>query len=279
MPPRWRDLLIDYLPKAGLIFADRHHVLGNDRRDAAISRAFRSAGIIAQGSRTKDDFRRGKSNVEAFLVDLYFNAANEAYKPLIESGETLVFETILRENTWWAEGDRLGNSIFAEFFHALVDARSAWKNNPRPPFDLAEHSALAQEIDKFLAAQENWGLNRAQMAFYEIAGGFADEGGEAEGEDEDSSSFEDSDEDDAPVTRAAQGAGVAAAMAFDDAVRAAVTADDQADIRALVPQLSNMEIDEALDDHNHDDEDAEENEAQEGEIATDNGDNDVVMMD
>lgn len=76
-------------------------------------------------------------------------------------------------------------------------------------------------------------------------------------------------------------------MAFDDAVRAAAAVDAQDDIRALVPQLSGMMIDEegnTLDDdvHHHDDghhHEEEKNEAQEVQIAHDNVDDDIVMMD
>lgn len=132
------DLLIDYLPKAGLIFPARLRLLSNGERDAVVSGAFRAAGLIV-ASPTKADLDRGRANVEAALVDLFTNAADEAYKPLIQQGEALDFESTLRENTLWAKGDRLDNSVFAEFFHALVDARLAWKENPGSPFGKQSH--------------------------------------------------------------------------------------------------------------------------------------------
>lgn len=127
------DMLVDYLPKAGLIFPSRLRLLSHSRRDAVVSAVLRAAGMIV-ASPTKADLARGRSNVEKYLVELFSNAADEAYKPLIKNGEALDFESTLRENTWWAKGDRIGDSIFAELFHALVNARLAWVENPRFPF-------------------------------------------------------------------------------------------------------------------------------------------------
>lgn len=143
----YEHLLIDYMPKAGMIFTSRFHVLGSGNRDAVVAGVFRSALIIAEGRPTKADFKKGRKNVQDFLVDLFINAAAEELKPLIENGAVLDFESALRDNTWWAVG-RIGNSHFAELFHALVDARLAWIQMPRPPFGKSQIIILYVPLDK-----------------------------------------------------------------------------------------------------------------------------------
>ncbi|KAK6221373.1 hypothetical protein LQW54_001472 [Pestalotiopsis sp. IQ-011] len=221
---KFSNLLVDYLHKGGMIFAHRLALLGKNSRDAIILRAFRRRGIIVEGEPTTADFARGKKNIEDVLVALFVVAAGVDPATDVEEGAILGFESAVKQRVWWADG--LSESVFTELFHSLVGARLAWKQAPRFPFDPQNHSPVARQIDKFLEGQQSWDRVRADMAFFEMAGGLV------EPEDQDDSENEDD-----------EGPSVSGAADEDDG-RVPRAADNEGVVRALVPQFSAMDIDE-----------------------------------
>jgi hypothetical protein len=172
--------LIDYLPLAGMIFRSKVTVLRRDVRDAFLLRAFKSQGIVVRDNNTPDEWRHSKANLEAALVAMFtYPATNARLLSLLATGENLDFESELKKKTPWAS-TATDESIFAEFFWALVKARQEWHRTPRYPFHLDQHSALARHIDFFLTAAGESSLAKAQVnqALYDLAGGFDGEGGE-----------------------------------------------------------------------------------------------------
>lgn len=131
---KYKDLLIDYLHKGGMVFSHRLTLLSSNARDASVLRAFRRRGIVTQGQLTATDFARGKKNIEDALVALFVVAAGVDPATDVEEGAILGFESAAKQRLWWADG--LSESVFAELFHALVDARLAWKQAPRFPYGM-----------------------------------------------------------------------------------------------------------------------------------------------
>ncbi|KAI4593852.1 hypothetical protein KJ359_008893 [Pestalotiopsis sp. 9143b] len=234
---KFSNLLVDYLHKGGMIFARRLALLGKNSRDAIILRAFRRRGIIVEGEPTTADFARGKKNIEDILVALFVVAAGIDPATDVEEGAILGFESAVKQRVWWADG--LSESVFAELLHSLVGARLAWKKAPRFPFDPQNHSPVARQVDQFLEGQQSLDRVRADMAFFEMAGGLV------EPEDQDDSENEDEDD---------KGPSVSGAADEDDG-RVPRAADNEGVTRALVPEFSAMELDDQEDGAEEEEED------------------------
>lgn len=186
----FQHMLVDYLPKAGMVYPDPFIVLTRNSRDAHLSNALKTQGIIANG---KSSTKQSKIDLEAALVAMFILAASDAgLLGLMATGGVLDFESKLKEKTPWAVN--IGEPVFIEFcmpirhciphtttnqnfqVHVLVGAREQYHQTPRFPFDPNQHSALARQIDIFLeTAADAWVRAKLDKEFYEIAGGLDDD--------------------------------------------------------------------------------------------------------
>ncbi|KAI1138152.1 hypothetical protein F5Y05DRAFT_413466 [Hypoxylon sp. FL0543] len=203
--------LKEFLPNAGMVLPSSTIVLGMQRRDTGIMKAFEVANFAEAGT---GPTKAAKAAVDQALAQTFILATSpQMMKELCgEGGGVLHFLGVLRTAVPWAE--RVGESTFIKFCQCLVDARLAWKKNPRPPFNIIEHSATARAIDDLLeAAGPKW--CHADFEIYALVGGFEEdeendkeeEGGEASGANqagESSSSAGPSDSTDIEMTDLAE---------------------------------------------------------------------------
>ncbi|KAK6066452.1 hypothetical protein SCUP515_10638, partial [Seiridium cupressi] len=181
---KFNQLLIDYLPKAGMLYKSNVLVLSRNARDANLLRALKTASLIGDGKISDEEFKQGKENVKEAIVAIFAAAADPNVIGLIRSGDLLDFESKLRESVPWAVAAAVSDSVFTEFLHALVNARQQWRRYPRAPFDVSQHSPAVFQIDAFLGvAGVDWARAEANHQVYELAGGF-EEDEEEDGDEE-----------------------------------------------------------------------------------------------
>ncbi|KAK6083129.1 hypothetical protein SCUP234_03957 [Seiridium cupressi] len=181
---KFNQLLIDYLPKAGMLYKSNVLVLSRNARDANLLRALKTASLIGDGKISDEEFKQGKENVKEAIVATFAAAADPNLIGLIRSGDLLDFESKLRESVPWAVAAAVSDSVFTEFLHALVNARQQWRRYPRAPFDVSQHSPAVLQIDAFLGvAGDDWARAEANHQVYELAGGF-EEDEEEDGDEE-----------------------------------------------------------------------------------------------
>lgn len=175
-------ILIDFLPAAGMNYENPmnpekcKHILKRERRDAAVLRVLKQSGVIGRGMFGRQrEVTAVKRQVEAALVFTMTVATQPDVLAHMEPGCALDFIAKVRERTPWAM--HMHETLFIEFFHAIVNARQQWHKRPRFPFALDQQSRLAQQIEAFLAVAGN-GWTAAvdvDIAFLDIAGGLDDE--------------------------------------------------------------------------------------------------------
>ncbi|KAM0807045.1 hypothetical protein AB5N19_07384 [Seiridium cardinale] len=182
---KFNQLLIDYLPKAGMLYKSTTLLLSRNARDAHLLRALKAANLVGDGKISDDEFKQGKRNVEDAISAIFTTAASPNLVGLLRSGELLDFESKLRESTPWAVAAAVGDSVFTEFLHALVDARHQWRMNPRAPFDVSQHPPAVLQIDAFLSVVgDDWARAEANRQLYELVGGFDQEDEEDDGDED-----------------------------------------------------------------------------------------------
>ncbi|KAK0737354.1 hypothetical protein B0T21DRAFT_410807 [Apiosordaria backusii] len=202
--PPAQERLGALLPKAGMVYANKHLLLDRTSVDNKVARAIKhSWASTLEVSVVKLSLT--KSIVDKALASI-FAAATELTREIIESGEieqnadTMVFlnKLKLRVGTVpvalagggtsmgvgsWAR--LLPSELFFKIFMILRAARRCWFDAPREPFAVEEHCALARNIDRFFEVDMvNWG--DFAMVQWVTRGGLGDlgVGGGAEQDDE-----------------------------------------------------------------------------------------------
>ncbi|KAI1453089.1 hypothetical protein F4805DRAFT_444906 [Annulohypoxylon moriforme] len=135
-----------HLPRAGMVYPTKN-LLQQQRRDDKILRALTKHGIIERAHGVL--MTQNQEAVDQALADMF----NVALQPHIVQcqegwgGVLAIFITLKRYIPWAA---KIKSMIFIHLCCALVKARYEWHKNPRPPFDINEHRAVAKSIDAFL---------------------------------------------------------------------------------------------------------------------------------
>ncbi|KAK9780908.1 hypothetical protein SCAR479_02094 [Seiridium cardinale] len=229
---KFNQLLIDYLPKAGMLYKSNVLVLSRNARDANLLRALKTASLIGDGKVSEEEFKQGKENVKEAIVAIFAAAADPNLIGLIRSGDLLDFESKLRECVPWAVAAAVSDSVFTEFLHALVNARQQWRRYPRAPFDVSQHSPAVLQIDAFLGvAGDDWARAEANHQVYEMAGGFE--------EDEEEDGDEEMAELGNPVSSSSN-----SNNDDDDNAAAATTTPRTGDEETLASRLDEMDLDD-----------------------------------
>ncbi|ROW07071.1 hypothetical protein VPNG_06656 [Cytospora leucostoma] len=154
-----------HVPRAGFVWQYRHNVLARSRGDRAVLDALRTRGganFLQAGARSA--LRQASRQVEQILADLFVMAEADAQAGSI--GES-VLDWIgdLGGRLRWAQ--HLEEETVMDLFLRLYNARRAWHEDPREPFDTdannlwnfktEDHGVLAHAIDNFhAAASDGW---------------------------------------------------------------------------------------------------------------------------
>ncbi|KAI0156798.1 hypothetical protein GGR57DRAFT_501185 [Xylariaceae sp. FL1272] len=148
--------LIDSLPKRGFIYDSKLRITDRLKRDRAIRRTLKAVPLDL----------KNREAVDKTLASVFVEGRHE--------------DIIKIARLSWAKD--LSDFTFYDFILKMVDARKAYNANPRPPFDVSQHSETARAIDELIAlAGSNWNTMNTDLALFQLAGGL-DEGDE---EDED----------------------------------------------------------------------------------------------
>ncbi|KAI1077140.1 hypothetical protein F5B20DRAFT_553329, partial [Whalleya microplaca] len=155
--------LTNYLPAAGMVYSDNRRITQRDLHDTYVLESLRKAALVP-----KDDVS-GLVAKEAKLAVDQALAGSIALLTMKQDVVTLLkdsadnyedwglfksFDEIKGRTPWFKD---LSSTIFLNFFYQLIEARAAWHRNPRPPFDVNQHSLTAKAIDAFFqAAGDDW---------------------------------------------------------------------------------------------------------------------------
>lgn len=129
--------------RAGMRYKDKNDVLVRPRRNEIVVKTMKEAKVALN-----------KSAVDAELAGIV-KACAEEFEIFINFGcgpEHLAdfLDTVQKKNAAkfpWAAS--LSGSTFLELFWRLMEARHEWTKSPAPPFDWAQHSPVAAEVDNF----------------------------------------------------------------------------------------------------------------------------------
>ncbi|KAL7620755.1 hypothetical protein AAE478_009753 [Parahypoxylon ruwenzoriense] len=170
--------LKDFLPNAGMVYPAERNLLGRETRDAKVLGALKNF-IAALGG--NDSTRALKRAIDLVIADVFIIGTNPSVLSILtaEDGDVLDLLRTMRGVVQW--GRDLPESPFYGLCKTLVDARLAWKANPRPPFNVDHHCAAAKSIDGFLeAVRGHW--SEPMFDLYGLLGGW--EEGDSEEDEE-----------------------------------------------------------------------------------------------
>ncbi|KAK7741820.1 hypothetical protein SLS53_004884 [Cytospora paraplurivora] len=151
------------VPRAGFLWEDPRSVLGKCRKDRTVLDALRSASGYTPREVQQilaDLFDMAEADAQAGKIDQYSYEEEDEDKK-----SKLYWVSTLRDRLRWAQ--HLEDDLFVLLFLRLYDARRAWHENPREPFNTnakpilnlktEEHGVLARAIDRFhAAASDGW---------------------------------------------------------------------------------------------------------------------------
>ncbi|KAI1771961.1 hypothetical protein F4818DRAFT_444591 [Hypoxylon cercidicola] len=159
-----------FLPKAGMIWPVELDVLKQRWRDKKVLIALKKMVTVATDTRQMT--KASKQAIDGALASIFSTAVQHpVLHVLTEQRNALDFLTALLLSNPLAA--KLGEATFFRLFGALVEARLAWKANPRVPFDVNQHCLLAKSIDNFLQLAPSW--TNAELDIYEAVGGYDEE--------------------------------------------------------------------------------------------------------
>ncbi|OTA68478.1 hypothetical protein K449DRAFT_146044 [Hypoxylon sp. EC38] len=155
--------LKNLLPRAGMIYPPGGDLLPRSQRDLRVLIALRQAGIVKTDGVTKTINKRA---VDKALAD-FFALAAQPYALLHVFFEDMDLPAMTQSTGAWVR--HIGQCVFLKLIQRLIDARTAWHENPREPFDMDQHSATAQMIDLFVSSAK--GQERAAvLGLFDIIG-------------------------------------------------------------------------------------------------------------
>ncbi|KAI0471567.1 hemolysin-III related-domain-containing protein [Xylariaceae sp. FL0804] len=140
------------LPRAGLIFAGGVRITDRGRYDEKIRNAMIPIYL-------NDDRRKVRQRYDIMLERAFQFAARPEFidllvarSPFEECGNEKYLET-LRSRIPWAS--RVPLTAFKQFFSRMIEARRAWRLNPRYPYEESQQSRVARAIDHFIETAGN----------------------------------------------------------------------------------------------------------------------------
>lgn len=161
-----------------MIWPEEFDILQHVHRDAKVLFALKKTVTIT--TETQQLTTASKKAVDETLASIFSDALHPTVLQILtEQHRALDFLTALQLYNPLAA--KLGERTFFRLFGVLVEARLAWKTNPRMPFDVNQHCLLAKSIDGFLQQAPSW--TNAELDIYEAVGGYDsedDDGGENE---------------------------------------------------------------------------------------------------
>ncbi|KAI1803626.1 hypothetical protein F4811DRAFT_327141 [Daldinia bambusicola] len=170
----YKNQLRTFLPRAGMIYPSKRYFLNKRFKDTIVMILLERAGFAEP---TKGPRLKAVRAVDEALASIFTIAMKSDIicHLTAEDGDLLDFLGVVKDAVSWAE--RIRESTFIQLCERLVEARNAWQQNPRPPFDPDKQSKTARSIDALLKAIGNrW--NRAQFEIYELAGGWEEDDGD-----------------------------------------------------------------------------------------------------
>ncbi|KAI2620413.1 hypothetical protein GGR54DRAFT_639450 [Hypoxylon sp. NC1633] len=164
--------LVDFVPRAGMAYPPLDYLLGRQRRDASIMAALEQTGFAEPRHHPN---RETRTTVDQVLADTLMAATEpHAFAYLCGEGDDIIdFLSALRDATPWAM--QVGESVFIQFCYCLVEARKAWKRDPRPPYEIGEHSNTAKVIDILLESVGSRWRDADFEIYGELAGAWYDD--------------------------------------------------------------------------------------------------------
>ncbi|KAH9896147.1 hypothetical protein F4778DRAFT_783428 [Xylariomycetidae sp. FL2044] len=179
-----RRLLIDYMPKAGLVWQKRPELekfekptfVTRSPHDAIILKALKDQEVLfGDANHSHSAFKTSRVALDTALASMMDHANTKALRDRLrgtlwgvggvgDPGDSGLFGFMwhLRRETPWARS--IPPHVFVAMVHNLIESRLKWNQWPQEPFEEDQHCKTARAIDRFLAnAYSHW--ETASMAY------------------------------------------------------------------------------------------------------------------
>lgn len=139
--------LTDIMPDGGLLL-QKTQVMSSMSADQKARNAFKFTGIIV-GFGTKN-IEKNRLNIDQAVAQLLERGCKQDSIAFYNGrpdgrGGFLPYLIELRATSTWSS--KMPWPVFAEFIYRLAKGKMEWEKTPQYPFDVAEHSATARQIE------------------------------------------------------------------------------------------------------------------------------------